>query len=306
MTTKNLSTELPVNVSRKPILTWWALLIIAAWTLIHAVLFVRLTSANPESIVDESLDRNLQLVRLYFSGGLYGLASGGIWVATVVSSIVWRRFVQAAVTAAVVGLLSVASDNSPVVLISGVLGMVVSQVVLFQLFAISHWSLSFSVRTDLDRERRQFTIGNVVTLTVIFAGLFAVMRLAETRIDAAMYWAVLTVCWVAQPVIAGLVYSTATGNSGTLRCIGKGLLAVALVTGLVLGLGFAQFLTLDDSLPTNPSVRSAFLVAVVRVYAAVMVGFFASVCMFAITGWLSRSSRADRVDCDGDSQVQPF
>ncbi|MGI9471300.1 MAG: hypothetical protein ACR2NZ_07215, partial [Rubripirellula sp.] len=166
--------------------------LLVAWFIVNAFAHFRLTSADaPESA---SI--------CWHIGIAMGFASIGSWMATSLENPVKRTSVRLLLALLYVVLVNHVTQSGWIRHGVDIIGLQLSQGVVFFALRIPTWESRRISGGTSKRSRYQFGIGEIIVMMTFVAVLLALARQYSSPIPGSTYWLVLTLYWIAAPLIA--------------------------------------------------------------------------------------------------------
>lgn len=217
-------------------------------------------------------------VALVQIGVVFGMTSGLVWMATRMETR-WSRYAGRLVVVIIATSLTnwIGSDDW-VRNASYLAGLALAQCTVFVIAKVPAWRSAKADPAETRAERHQFQISDLIVATACCAGLLSAIRYYETPIAASEYWSVTLMIWLVGPWIAVAVHRCVLQRRGWRRlplfvaAVGAAMLGAA-------GLSYAQIAVDQMQLPVSD---------VLPFYAAFMVGYVATLFVFAIAGKIQR------------------
>ncbi len=258
-----------------PLLNRRALVILGSWAL--AMIVATWRTADPAHGIVESHEINFAF-RCFIVGCWLGSIAVSCWITSAVKKTVMRYGLQIAlVLVGVTSFWGTFSDDPWLSTLVDMVGIVLSQNVVFAWIAVPRWN---DTRESSQRKRRQFSIGDLIAITTVFALLLTSARDFLPPIRAELYWPVLIGIWLTVPVATALL------SQAMLLVASRGGLARVILVGFVLFLGSFAMAIFATEFEFPIEWNDLFFLYVLY-YLMVFVGFL---CAFAVASFAGRSA----------------
>lgn len=193
------------------------------------------------------------------SGIVFGLATTGCWLTTILQS----RFVRWIVRIGIIGSAVLLSCQFPTLEKTNWLrelinfsGLALTQCILFFWIGVPNWKRVNQDDYEQDT-KRQYGIGDIVITTTVVAILLATGIRYAAPIAPLTYWLVLVVCWCVLSFLAAGIIFGVLGLTHARQFISLGGVMVMATAG-VFALSFAEILSENPANTLNVWVDSLF------------------------------------------------